>query len=139
MGVRFTQWVPNKKEERMKVLIAKHKETGSEVLLSDPAIGESLLIFFNKEESDAPVLITKEEFEQYLDILKNKMDLVNWCKAKRNIETPIQRELYQEMCNWCADELKFTQLRLDVLEDLYYNESYILSYFDNEDYEIYIS
>lgn len=123
----------------MKVLIAKHKETESEVLLSDPAIGESLLIFLNKEESDAPILITKEEFEQYLDILKNKMDLVNWCKAKRNIETPIQRELYQEMCNWCADELKFTQLRLDILEDLYYNESYILRYFDDEDYEMYIS
>ena len=44
----------------MKVLIAKHKETGSEVLLSDPAIGESLLNFLNKEKSDAPVLITKE-------------------------------------------------------------------------------
>ena len=129
----------SKKEERMKVLIAKHKETGSEVLLSDPAIGESLLNFLNKEKSDAPVLITKEEFEQYLDTLKNKMDLANWCKAKRNLETPIQKTLYQDMCNWCVNELKLTELHLDVIEDLYYNENYILSYFDDEDYEIYIS
>ena len=127
------------KEERMKVLIAKHKETGSEVLLIDPAIGEGFIKFLNKEESDVPVLITKEEFERYLDILKNKMDLVSWWKAKRSLETPIQQTLYQDLCNWCVNELKLTELHLDVIEDLYYNESYILSYFDNEDYEIYIS
>lgn len=123
----------------MKVLIAKHKETGSEVLLSEPAIGESLLNFLNKEESDAPVLITKEEFEQYLDTLKNNIDLVDWCKTKKQLDTPIQQKLYQDMCNWCANDLKLTELRLDALEELYYNIYYILPYFDDEDYEICIS
>ena len=70
---------------------------------------------------------------------KNRSALKTMYKAKRELETPIQKTLYQDMCNWCVNELKLTELHLDVIEDLYYNESYILSYFDDEDYEIYIS
>lgn len=123
----------------MNLLVAKHKETGSEVLLVDPVIGESFIKFLNKENAETPILISKEEFTKYLDVIKNNIDLVDWCKTKKQLETPIQQKLYQDMCNWCANELKLTELHLDALEKLYYNTYYILNYFDDEDYEICIS
>lgn len=127
------------KEELMKALIAKHKETDSEVLLINLFVGESLFTFLNKEEKEVPVLVSKEDFLKYLDVIKSNMDLVGWCKTKKQLNTPIQQELYQDICNWYVNELKFTELRLDALEELYYNTDYILRYFDDEDYEIYIS
>lgn len=123
----------------MKVLIAKHKKTGSEVLLVNLIIGESFIKFLNKENAATPILITKEEFVKYLDVIKKNMDLVGWCKTKNQINTPIQQEIYQEMCNWLEMDLKFTKLNLEALEEVYYNAEYILRYFDDEDYEIYIS
>lgn len=123
----------------MNLLVAKHKETGSEVLLVDPVIGEGFIKFLNKENAETPILISKEEFVKYLDVIKSNMDLVNWWKTKKQLDTPIQQKLYRDMCNWCANELKLTELDLDALEELYYNTYYLLSYFDNEDYEIYIS
>lgn len=123
----------------MNLLVAKHKETGSEILLVDPVIGESFIKFLNKENAATPILITKEEFVKYLDVIKKNMDLVGWCKTKNQINTPIQQEIYQEMCNWLEMDLKFTKLNLEALEEVYYNAEYILRYFDDEDYEIYIS
>lgn len=123
----------------MKLLIAKHKKTGSEVLLVNLIIGESFIKFLNKENAATPILITKEEFVKYLDVIKKNMDLVGWCKTKNQINTPIQQEIYQEMCNWLEMDLKFTKLNLEALEEVYYNAEYILRYFDDEDYEIYIS
>ena len=99
----------------MNLLVAKHKETGSEVLLVDPVIGESFIKFLNKENAETPILISKEEFTKYLDVIKNNIDLVDWCKTKKQLETPIQQKLYQDMCNWCANELKLTELHLDAL------------------------
>lgn len=123
----------------MNLLIAKHKETGSEILLVDPVIGESFIKFLNKENAETPILISKEEFVKYLDVIKSNIDLVEWCKTKTQLDTPIQQKLYQDLCNWCANELKLTELHLDALEKLYYSRYYILNYFDDEDYEIYIS
>ena len=123
----------------MKLLIAKHKKTGSEVLLVNLIIGESFIKFLNKENAATPILITKEEFIKYLDVIKKNMDLVGWCITKNQINTPIQQEIYQEMCNWLEMDLKFTKLNLEALEEVYYNAEYILRYFDDEDYEIYIS
>ena len=123
----------------MNLLVAKHKETGSEVLLVDPVIGESFIKFLNKENAETPILISKEEFVKYLDVIKSNMVLVDWWKTKKQLDTPIQQKLYRDMCNWCSNELKLTELDLNALEKLYYDTYYILSYFDNEDYEIYIS
>ena len=80
-----------------------------------------------------------DDFIKYLDVIKSNIDLVDWCKTKKQLETPIQQKLYQDMCNWCANELKLTELHLDALEKFYYNTYYILNYFDDEDYEICIS
>ena len=123
----------------MNLLVAKHKETGSEILLVDPVIGESFIKFLNKENTETPILINKEEFVKYLDVIKSNMDLVDWWKTKKQFDTPIQQKLYRDMWNWCSNELKLTELDLDVLEKLYYDTYYILNYFDDEDYEIYIS
>lgn len=123
----------------MKILVAKHKETGTEVLLVNLIIGEGFIKFLNKENAATPILVNKEDFVKYLDVIKKNIDLVNWCKTKDQINTPVQQEMYQEMCNWLEMDLKFTKLNLDTLEEVYYNAEYILRYFDDEDYEIYIS
>ena len=60
----------------MNLLVAKHKETGSEVLLVDPVIGESFIKFLNKENAETPILISKEEFTKYLDVIKNNIDFI---------------------------------------------------------------
>ena len=48
----------------MNLLVAKHKETGSEILLVDPVIGESFIKFLNKEFDE---VYTEYRVKKYLE------------------------------------------------------------------------
>lgn len=140
MGVRFTQWVPIEKEGSMKVLVAQHKQDKNEVLLASHIIAESLIKFLNKDENEDRILILKEEFIKYLDELSSQIPYLFWLKNKKEITTQAQAEIYQNLSNWAVNIMHYKDLSLDEIENLYYNKDYyIYHYFDNEDYEIYIS
>lgn len=124
----------------MKILIAQHKQDKNEVLLASHVIAESLIKFLNKNENEDSILVSKEDFIKYLDELSSQMPYLIWLKNKKEITTQAQAEIYQKLSSWAANIMHYEKIPLDEIEDLYYNKDYyIYHYFDNEDYEIYIS
>lgn len=130
----------NRKGSNMKILIAQHKQDKNEVLLASHVIAESLIRFLNKNENEDSILVSKEDFIRYLDELSSQMPYLIWLKNKKEITTQAQVEIYQKLSSWAANIMHYEKMPLDEIEDLYYNKDYyIYHYFDNEDYEIYIS
>lgn len=130
----------NRKGSNMKILIAQHKQDKNEVLLASHVIAESLIKFLNKNENEDSILVSKEDFIKYLDELSSQMPYLIWLKNKKEITTQAQAEVYQKLSSWAVNIMHYEKIPLDEIEDLYYNKDYyIYHYFDNEDYEIYIS
>lgn len=127
----------------MKALIAQHKEDKSEVLLCAPTIAESISKFYNKSSEDKFEL-SKEDFIKYLETLEENKSLVYWAMRPQPQElTPMKLQLYNDLQYFLQQKMR---LSLDniaevyaALDEIYYDKDYILRYFDDEDYDIYIS